>query len=123
MCEHVSLGVVFREERVVDAGGHITLGAEPLQYLLVVALVTRGEAAGMQVNHEAIMVARGVGGQVEVKSVCRLVPVGEIGLLGADGIRPLHGVALQPLGLDQKPAGNATREGKRVLLRIVLALL
>jgi hypothetical protein len=69
VCIDAGLGILLSEEGIVDARRHIAPGAKPLEDLRVAGLVSGGEAAGMEVDHQAISSLRIVRRDVEIKFV------------------------------------------------------
>ena len=77
---------------IVDAGGYIALGAEPLQYARVVGFVAGGKAARVEIDHQTIALPSAIRRKIEVESVCLSVPIREIGADTPHRIIPSDGV-------------------------------
>ena len=54
-------GMIRISQGVIDAGGHIPLGAQPLQHGMVVRFITGGETARVKIDHQAVAFAAIVG--------------------------------------------------------------
>ena len=98
--ENAGLRVRLAAQGVVDARRHITFGAEPCQHIFVVGLVTHGETARMEVDHQAIAVFA-TGGEVEVKLVGLALTIGEIDFPRTQCVTPPDGICFAPGGLDK----------------------
>ena len=98
--EDAGLRVRLIPQGVVDARRHVALGAQPRQHIPVVRLVPRGEAAGVEIDHQAVAAFAALGGEVEVELVGRPLAVGEVGFQRAQRVAPLGGVFFGPGGLN-----------------------
>ena len=60
-----------------------------MEHLRVAALVAAGEAACMEIDHQAVAFPAAVGWKIKVKFVGRALAIGKVGVNGAHRVIPM----------------------------------